>query len=105
MKRNLNLSIRKLLATPFARARGFNKEEVNKLFDLVDVVLENTTILLIGYLVNVEETDLSVVQRARGDFVSPLVISQRKNMNEQLLDHRIVPTIRLDTDKQFYKMV
>ncbi|GFS29984.1 hypothetical protein NPIL_40741, partial [Nephila pilipes] len=42
---------------------------------------------------------------ARGEFVSPLVISQRKNMNEQLLDHRIVPTIRLDTDKQFYKMV
>ncbi|GFU43988.1 uncharacterized protein LOC108743582 [Nephila pilipes] len=60
MKRNPNLSIRKPLATSFARTRGFNKE-VDKFFDLVDVVFKKHNYYP-NRIFNVDETGLSVAQ-------------------------------------------
>lgn len=37
MKRIPNLSVRKPMGISFARARRINKEEVDKLFDMIDV--------------------------------------------------------------------
>lgn len=117
LKRHPKLSIRKPMGTSFARARGFNKEEVDKFFDLVDDVFKKHNYPA-NRVFNVDETGLSVVQSkvphvvglkgkrqigsltsaergslvtivpcmsAGGEFVPPLVIFPRKNMNEQLL--------------------
>lgn len=117
MKRNPKLSVRKPIGTSFARARGFNKEEVDKFFDLLDDVFKKYNFPP-NRIFNVDETGLSVVQSkvphviglkgkrqigsltsaergslatiipcmsAGGNFIPPLVIFPRKNMNDQLL--------------------
>ncbi|KAG8196604.1 hypothetical protein JTE90_014163 [Oedothorax gibbosus] len=117
MKRNPKLSVRKPMNTTFARDRGFNKEEVDTFFDLLESLFKNHNYPPCR-IFNVDKTVFSVVQSedphvidpkekkgiesltsaergslvtiilcmsAGGDFVPPLVVFPRKDMDEQLL--------------------
>lgn len=111
------LSLRKPTGTSFSRAKGFNKKEVGKFFDLLEKLYDKNKYPA-DRIFNVDETGLSVVQSkiprviaskgkrqigsltaaergslvtvitcmsAGGNFVPPLIIFPRKNMNNQLM--------------------
>jgi DDE superfamily endonuclease/helix-turn-helix, Psq domain len=61
MARNQRLSIRTPTGTSFSRALGFNKEQVEKFFNLLDQLYEKYEFPP-GRIFNVDETGLSIVQ-------------------------------------------
>lgn len=60
-KRDPRLSTRKPMSTSFARAREISKEEVDKVFNLLDVVFKKHNYAP-NKVYNVDETGLSVLQ-------------------------------------------
>ncbi|CAH1965368.1 unnamed protein product [Acanthoscelides obtectus] len=112
LQRHKILSVRKPTGTSFARARGFNKETVDNFFTLLEKTYENHSFPA-NRVSNVDETGLTVVQKkvaevvgrkgkkqiasltslvtlitcmnAGGDFVPPMLIFPKKNMNVQLM--------------------
>ncbi|XP_072395364.1 uncharacterized protein [Diabrotica undecimpunctata] len=61
LRRNPDLSIRKLDGVSLARSRGMNKKDVSDYFDLLEqVILENELIEKPGSLFNMDETGLQL---------------------------------------------